>query len=255
LQTSLPPNLDLWKIKMKKKKEHPQRSTGLLKATTAAIANFKRECKTLIAKIPDLETQKKAAVAKRDYKAAGKASKETKDATLRLKDCEEELVGDAANCKTAAEEELTWLDGELYKAQKVAGQTKMAMLVKKIQTLVARKQELCGETASSEKSVRGVGALVLENQIKALKDQGQDLGSKYGGWNELLQGIQEEEGKYEETAPAEEATSEETPPIEEPALAEEAISEENLTGEEIEIVFAFIRRRSYQLSGRRTRNH
>jgi chromosome segregation ATPase len=78
----------------------------LLKAATGFIRNLDSEYGQLIAKIPDLEAQKKAAAAKRDFKAAGKASKDIKDATARLKECEQELVGEAANRKSGAEEEL-----------------------------------------------------------------------------------------------------------------------------------------------------
>jgi hypothetical protein len=78
----------------------------LLKAATAGIHNLEREHGHLISNIPDLEAQKKVAATKLDFKAASKASKEIKDAAAHLKKCKEELVGEAANHKIAAEGEL-----------------------------------------------------------------------------------------------------------------------------------------------------
>jgi len=168
----------------------------ILKAATATVHNLEAEHSRLIALVPQLEAEKKAAAAKRDFKAASKASKEIKDATTRLKECEEELVGEASDKKTTAEEELKRLSEELEKArkvaeeeEKVAGILRMQQLAKQITNLVQTKKELCGEASPNENTVKGVGAFVLEGQIKALKDEGQELGSKYGGWDELVKAI------------------------------------------------------------------
>jgi len=172
----------------------------LLKAATSAITNLEAERDSLRVKIPELEALKKEAATKRDFKAASKASKEIKDATARLKECEEELDGEAASKKKAAEEELNRLDAELVKTrelshakEKVSGQEKMAALAKKIAQLIEKKKDICGECSSDENNVRGVGALVLEGQIKALKAEGKDLGSKFGGWKELMKDIDAED--------------------------------------------------------------
>ncbi|KAL3925146.1 MAG: hypothetical protein SGILL_000604 [Bacillariaceae sp.] len=169
----------------------------LLKAATSVLLNLQAEHDGLVARIPQLESLKKDAAAKRDFKSASKASKEIKDASARIKECEEELNGEAKSKKKVAEEELARLDAELVRTrelanekEKVSGIEKMGLLAQKIDQLVEKKKEICGDSSSKENSVRGVGALVLEGQVKALKAEGQDLGSKYGGWTDLMKNIQ-----------------------------------------------------------------
>jgi len=65
----------------------------------------------------------------------------------------------------------------------------MEDLAEQIKSLVATKKELCGDSSSNDNTVKGVGAFVLDGQIKALNDEGQELGSKYGGWNDLVKDI------------------------------------------------------------------
>ena len=71
----------------------------LLKVASAVILNLETEHANLISQLPQYEAQKKEAAAKRDFKLAGKFLKVIKDATSRLKDCEEELLGEAAERK------------------------------------------------------------------------------------------------------------------------------------------------------------
>jgi hypothetical protein len=165
----------------------------ILKVATSVLANLQAERDGLVEKIPELENQKKAAAANRDFKAASKASKEIKDATTRIKECDEEIEGEAMSKKQAAEEEFARLQQELVTSQelalakeKIAGLQKMESLALQISQLIDKRKEICGDCTSEENSVRGVGALVLQGQIKALNIQGQDLGSKFGGWTELM---------------------------------------------------------------------
>lgn len=165
----------------------------LLKAAVSALTSLQTEHESLTALIPELEAQKIAAASSRDFKAAGKASKDIKDATTRIKECEDELNGEALSRKTSAEENLQKLESELAEAreianakEKVSGIEKMVNLAKQIGKLLETKKEVCGESAADENSVRGVGALVLDMQIAALKSVGQDIGDKYGGWSELM---------------------------------------------------------------------
>jgi hypothetical protein len=171
----------------------------MLKAATAAIRNLEAEHEVLVKNIPDLESVKKAAATKRDFKTASKASKEIKDATTRLAQVVEELMGSASEKKTAAEEELQKLDEELGKTreiaqeeEKVTGMKKMIKLTEKIQQLVSTKAVFCGDSKDNN-TVRGVGASVLNNQMQAYKAEGKALGSKYGGWTELMAEINQEE--------------------------------------------------------------
>jgi hypothetical protein len=73
--------------------------------------------------------------------------------------------------------------------EKLSGEKRMEILAKKIAQLVEEKLEKCGESESEGKGVKSVAARVLEGQIKILKDEGHEIGSKYGGWDELMASI------------------------------------------------------------------
>eukprot|EP00536_Pseudo-nitzschia_multiseries_P012241 jgi/Psemu1/290159/fgenesh1_pg.458_\ len=172
-----------------------------LKMTTTLIQNLEIEQQVLAAKIPVLEKQKKAAAAGRDFKAAGKFSKEIKDAASRIQQCEEELNGDARAKKAAAEEQLRRLDSELLEANKIAdkkeklsGEKRMVTLAEKIEQLITEKKERCGEASSEGNTVKCVAARIIENQIAMLRAEGNELGSKYGGWDALVGEIDAEQG-------------------------------------------------------------
>ena len=172
-----------------------------LKMASMEIQNLQNERGVLEVRIPELETQKKLAAAGRDFKAAGKFSKEIKDATARIKKCEEDLDGDAKIKKAFAEENLRQLDLELLEAKEVAdamekcsGKKRMEILAKKISQLVKEKVIKCGESRSDEKNVKSVAARVLDGQIMILKGEGFELGSKYGGWGELMKSIDLDDG-------------------------------------------------------------
>lgn len=162
-----------------------------LQASVHTLQNLEVEHKTLISRIPTLEATKKAAAARRDFKTAGKASKEIKEASIRLKACEEELTGDAIEKKKVVEEELKKQDNILVEKQKIANEKEkeasiatMKKLAAMIEQLTATKERLCGE--SSETSVKKVGAYVLDEQIKAINIEGKSYGEKYGGWEESV---------------------------------------------------------------------
>lgn len=173
-----------------------------LKMASIAIQNLQNERDVLIARIPDLETQKKAAASGRDFKAAGKFSKEIKDANARIKGCEDELNVDFKAIKAQAEENLRQLDFEFLEAKKVAdtkeklsGKKRMEVLAKKIAQLVEEVTEKCGDSKSGGKCVKSVAARVLEGQIIILKSEGHEIGSKYGGWDELMGSIGLDDGE------------------------------------------------------------
>jgi predicted nucleic acid-binding Zn-ribbon protein len=168
-----------------------------LKAVSAALHNLEEEVKYLEAQLPKLEDMKKAAAASRDFKAAGKASKEIKEATARIAECHEELNGDASVRKAAAEKELAKLELEMEEAREVARAKEressvaaMKRLADNIKRLVATKSSVC--TSAEERTIPAVGAFVLDKQIKALKIEGQTFGNKFGGWEELMAEIGQE---------------------------------------------------------------
>jgi hypothetical protein len=171
------------------------KANDVLKAVNATLSALEEEHKKLIELIPELESEKKSAAARRDFKAASKASKEIKDATIRLKECLQELTCEAADRKIAAEEELKKMQAELeekrkttQEKEKVSGDAAMLVLAQKIKDLIATKRSICGNAAGT--SIQGIGRLVLDGQIDSLKMEGQTLGSKYGGWDELLADIE-----------------------------------------------------------------
>jgi len=167
-------------------------ASDVLKAATAHLNGLEEEMGMLIAKIPQLEASKKEFAANRDFKSAGKASKEIKDATARVKECQEELTGGAVERKETAEKELKKLEEELGEKRKVAldqekesGVAAMKKLADRIQHLLETKKQICGDEYEPER-VKGVGAFVLEEQIKSLVVEGKAYGEKYGGWEELI---------------------------------------------------------------------
>lgn len=163
----------------------------LLQAAAGALASLEAEAKSLEARIPMLEEMKKSAAAKRDFKSAGKASKEIKEATGRLQECKSEIAGPATERKQAAEAECQQLEKELLLKREVAlekerdaSRATMRRLADHMKRLVATKASVCAN--ASEDSIQGVGALVLDAQIEALQFEGKTYGEKYGGWDELV---------------------------------------------------------------------
>ena len=149
----------------------------VLQAAVNAFAALEAEAKSLETRIPMLEETKKAAAAKRDFKAAGKASKEIKEATARLQECQSEVVGAALERKETAESECKRLEGDLsakrlvaMDKEKDAALATMERLADHMKRLLATKEAVCAN--ASEDSIQGVGALVLDAQIEALQFEG-----------------------------------------------------------------------------------
>ena len=169
-------------------------SKAALQAVTTILHNLEQEVQDLECRIPLLEETKKVAAGQRDFKAAGKASREIKEATARLAECQDERQGDAATQAHAAATELAQRERDLAEARAVA-QTKerasavatMKQLANHMKRLMATKRQVCGgDAAQDPRSVPAVGALVLQAQIRALQMEGQTYGDKFGGWEELM---------------------------------------------------------------------
>jgi DNA repair exonuclease SbcCD ATPase subunit len=203
--------------------------------TSSVLASLEEECTSLDSRIPQLEETKKAAATRRDFKAAGKASKEIKEATARLEECKDQLMDEAEERKTTADADLKKLEDELEEKrklsnekEKVSGLASMESLANNIKRLIATKHSVCGD--ARENSIQSVGAFVLDSQIKALRMEGQTYGDKFGGWNELMAEIGEEEtddspaqetedGESGETAEKDTAETEKETPQSEPTQA------------------------------------
>jgi hypothetical protein len=197
----------------------------LLKAAEAALVALKDERDAILKRIPGLEETKNAAAARRDFKAAGKASKQIKDATSRLKECQEELSGEAMVRKDAALVELVKLEEDLKvkkavanEKEKEAGKAAMETVAEKIKRLVETKHNVCG-SENNQAGVQAVGAFVLNGQIAALVREGSAYGEKFGGWDAIVHELTDacilgtdqptkSNGGERSTSPAKEPTSE-----------------------------------------------
>jgi hypothetical protein len=161
----------------------------LLKAAEAAFAALETECDSLERLIPGLEQTKNSAAARRDFKAAGNASKQIKEATARLKECHEELSGEARELKDAALHELVKLEEDLKavasEKEKKVGKAAMEMVAEEIRRLVETKASVCG-SETDRTCIQAVGTFVLNGQIAALVREGSAYGEKYGGWDAIV---------------------------------------------------------------------
>jgi len=209
----------------------------IFKIATEVIQTLQFEYDSLLLKIPELQKNKRSAAAERDFKAAGKASKEIKVAESRIKNIEDELNGDAKMKEMSAKDILHQQNSLLSKARKIAeakeklsGEKRMTSLAKIIAQLVENKMENCGECSSGKSSVKAIGASLLEGQILILQAEGQDLGIKYGRWEELMKKTERVEGDSSNIEEAKDETynlrvEENSEGVEQPGVT----SEERLT--------------------------
>ena len=163
-----------------------------LLAAETNIANLKEELSAIELRVPILEDLKKAAASKRDFKAAGKASKEIKDALARKEQCQAELTGDAMERKEFAKDELEKVTALLNEKKNIADEKGREAGLKEMDRLrekITELKSIMKKFASTEEeddamNVSVVGAFVIESQICVLEAEGKVLGSKYGGWED-----------------------------------------------------------------------
>jgi len=162
-------------------------------AAETNITNLQEELSAIELQVPVLEELKKTAASKRDFKSAGKASKDIKSALSRKEECEAELKGEAREREQFAKDELEKVTAILDEKKKVAdergreaGLKEMDRLRKKITQLKEMMKKFVKDDTDGEEedsmSVSIVGAFVIESQICALEAEGVSLGNKYGGW-------------------------------------------------------------------------
>ena len=170
----------------------------ILMAAKAHIDSLVDEISSIDVRLPILEAEKKDAASKRDFKAAGKASKAIKEMVARKETCEEELNNEAidrqANAQKEVDECLKALDEKKaisHEKEKEGGRQRMIELVKKIINLEQLREDVCvtnaveGGTDGTD-SVSVVGGFVLDSEIAALVSEGEDLDNKFGGWNDIM---------------------------------------------------------------------
>ncbi|KAL7549050.1 hypothetical protein ACHAWF_012328 [Thalassiosira exigua] len=173
-------------------------------AAETNIENLQEEISSIGVRLPILESEKKLAASKRDFKAAGKASKGIKEALARKQLCQAELEGDAMERKKFAKDELEKITTLLEekkniasKKKKEAGMDRMDLLRENIDEL----KSMLGKIGTDSKlddaeedavNVSCVGAFVIESQISILEAEGKSLGEKYGGWDTQSADVVEE---------------------------------------------------------------
>ena len=161
-------------------------------AAEAKISNLQEELSNIEVRVPILEAEKKNAASKRDFKAAGQASKEIKDALARKEQCEGELAGEAMERKRVAKNDLEKVTALLEEKKKIAekrdrasGLKQMTCLREKITDLkvtLEKFSSMVGDDSEDDyMNVSLVGAFVISSQILVLEAEMKALGEKYGG--------------------------------------------------------------------------
>ncbi len=169
----------------------------ILMAARAHIDDLVEEISSIDVRLPILEAEKKQAASKRDFKAAGKASKTIKEMIARKDVCEEELNGDAIDRQANAQKEvdecsiaLNKKKEILHEKEKEGGRQRMIALVKKIIKLEQIREDVCvfndEGVEDGNESISVIGGFVIDSEIAALVSEGEDLDAKFGGWNEIM---------------------------------------------------------------------
>jgi hypothetical protein len=233
-----------------------------LDTVTARLAQLEHEKKDIEFRVPQLEELKTAAAARRDFKTAGSASKEIKDSGIRLREiCESEA--EARGKLAVAEETVRQCEAELQAKQdesleteRVSARAEMERLAERILRLVERKKNACQEIAHDD-SIQAVGSYVLDSQIRFLKFEGQLLGEKFGGWEDLIADLDEDNSPVvviEEANPVQESGDQETSnaplaeSMEPEAPAPDTVAEEHVATEDKTLLFAEFRELTQRLS-------
>ena len=190
------PSLDSVDSEVSKYEAAVNEANQTMIAAEANIASLKEELSAVEMRVPILEDLKKSAAAKRDFKAAGKASKEIKDSLARKEQCQSELAGEAMEREQFAKDELTKITALLEEKKSIAaekgkeaGMKQMEMLWEKINHLKCILKKFASDSSVDATedtiNVSCVGAFVIETQIDVLETEGKVLGDKYGGWESL----------------------------------------------------------------------
>lgn len=165
----------------------------VLTAAKVSIDTLKEEVSTIEVQLPILESEKKLAAGKRDFKAAAKASKEIKAMLAKKDRCMEELEGEAKDRQVTAQKEvescvdiLAEKKSVAHEQEKKGGIKRMVNLVKQIINLEKLRESVCGTDEEEGHSVKSVGGFVLDSEISALMVEGDELDQKYGGWNDIM---------------------------------------------------------------------
>lgn len=161
----------------------------LAASSVAVIQSLQDEIKDIESRVPVLEVEMKMAASKRDFKGAGRASKEIKYLATRQNRCEEDVVrlGSAKDDLETLEFELATKKAYLHEKEKEKSTESMIQLAKKIVKLKGMKHDLCSNVdADGTPFVASVGAAVLDNEIEVLCKKGKRIDEEFGGWDHIL---------------------------------------------------------------------
>jgi hypothetical protein len=183
---------------------------GLLSAQ-AAVDRIQDEVSSIQAKLPMLEAEKREAAAKRDFKAAGKASKEIKDLTARREECESILSGECKDRLEQAHKDLEKVTSELCAKRELVqvrrveiGRSQMILIAARIRKLQKLKVEAEDVSSKSDDSddvgvISSSACSIIATRIASLMSLGEQIGVTYGGWDEILQESMGDSNRKEST--------------------------------------------------------
>jgi len=184
-----------------------------LKLAEAALKSVKDEMEEINVRLPILLEEKKLAAKARNFKAAGKASKAIKELMSRKDQLEGESETEASERVARAKETTEVTNKKLCeqktiveKHEKLEGQRCMNLLANKIMMLEQIKEEtnesplnesmddgneenIIKKTKMSLLTVALIGAIVLDEEISALKNEGLTLDARFGGWEDIVNSI------------------------------------------------------------------
>ena len=216
----------------------------VLKVAKSAIDNLQEEISTIEVRLPILESEKKLAASKRDFKAAAKASKEIKEMLAKSSRCKEELEGEALEKQQGAQKDveacLALLEEKKaasHEKEKESGSKRMSNLAKKIINLEKLREQVCGSEEAEGNSVKSVGGFVLDSEISALMIEGDELDKKYGGWGDIMleYANRMESGEDAEESEEDHSKSEAKDAIDEETNEQDIAEEENIENDEADI--------------------
>lgn len=159
-----------------------------IRSAETAIESLKEEVSLIDARLPFLEKEKKAAAMKRDFKAAGKASKEIKDALARKEHCKAQLADEALARKQVAKKELSNAIAILDEKKSIAlergkelGMKQLTLLQDKIRDLksILSHLNIVKTDIPDATNVACIGAFVITSRMSVLEANCTALRERY----------------------------------------------------------------------------
>ena len=170
----------------------------VLLTAQSAVDRIQDEISSIDIKLPMLEAEKREAALKRDFKAAGRASKEIKDLTARREECENVLSGESKDHLEQARKDLEKVTSELCAKKDTVetrrieiGRSRMIDLATRIRKLKKVKEAAVDGTDKNDESdgvciISSMACALIDSQVSSLMTHGEQLGATYGCWDDIL---------------------------------------------------------------------